>query len=82
MCGVGWEVLEERTVTLYLGARLQKDKIAAVRRLGPSNPGRLLASASLLMRDSEIFLFLLLNYLVKVIIFFSVRSILCFYSAR
>ena len=48
-------MLEERTVTLYLGARLQKDKIAAVGRLGPSNPGRLLASASLLMRDSEIF---------------------------
>lgn len=41
----------------------------------------LLASASLLMRDSENFLFLLLNYLVKVIIF-SVRSILCLYSAR
>lgn len=67
--GWGWGVLEERTVTLYLGARLQKDKIAGVRRLGPSSQGcwpQHLSSWGTL----RFFLFLLLNYLVKVIIFF------------
>lgn len=37
--GWGGGVLEERTVMLYLGACLQKGKIVAVRRLGPSLQG-------------------------------------------
>lgn len=53
---VGWEwgVLEERTVTLYLGCSSSKGQDCSSQEAWSQLTG-LLASASLLMRDSEIF---------------------------
>lgn len=80
MCGVGVGGVRGKNCHTLSGCSSSKGQDRSVQEAWSQLAG-LLASASLLVRDSENFLFLLLNYLVKVIIF-SVRSILCFYSVR
>lgn len=69
MCGMGVGGVRGKNCHTVSGCSSSKGQDCRGQEAWSQLAG-LLASASLLMRDSEIFLFLLLNYLVKVIIFF------------